>query len=162
MILVSVGMHTEGFERLVRAADELAAGLAESVVIQYGCAQYEPQNAQAFRFTGSEEMNQYIQQARVVICHAGAGVLLLALKAKKKVIVVPRRKQYHEHFDDHQMELARALQQQQRAVAVFEPGAASLSEALLKVETLSPGEDQSTALCAAVAAQMNAWDAQAS
>ncbi len=162
MILVSVGMHTEGFERLVRAADELAAGLAEPVVIQYGCALYEPQNAQSFRFTGSEEMNQYIQQARVVICHAGAGMMLLSLKAKKKLIVVPRRKQYHEVFDDHQMELARALQQQRRAVAVFEPSAATLSEALLKVETIPPGEDQSPGLCAAVAAQINAWDKQAS
>ncbi len=157
MILVSVGMHTQGFERLVRAADELAAGLAEPVVIQYGCALYEPKNAQAFRFTGNEEMNQHIQQARVVICHAGAGVLVLALKAKKKVIVVPRRRQYQEHFDDHQMELAYVLQRERRAVAVFDPSAAALSEALLQVETIPPGEDQSAGLCAAVAAQMDIW-----
>jgi UDP-N-acetylglucosamine transferase subunit ALG13 len=36
MILVTVGMHDQGFDRLVRAADELAAQIEEQVFIQYG------------------------------------------------------------------------------------------------------------------------------
>ncbi len=36
MIFVTVGTHHQGFDRLVQAADELAAELDEQVVIQRG------------------------------------------------------------------------------------------------------------------------------
>ena len=71
MILVTVGTHNRGFDRLVRAADELATLTDEPVVIQYGSSKYEPRHAcRSFRLTTSQEMEYLTLQARVIIMHA--------------------------------------------------------------------------------------------
>ena len=48
MILVTVGTHPQGFDRLVRPMDELAALLEEEVIIQFGSSSYEPSTPGAF------------------------------------------------------------------------------------------------------------------
>ena len=41
----------------------------------------------------------------IVITHGGTGVIIGAVKKNKKVIAVPRLKEYGEHVDDHQLQL---------------------------------------------------------
>jgi UDP-N-acetylglucosamine transferase subunit ALG13 len=62
-----------------------------------------------------------IQQAAVIVCHAGTGTLSHALRAGKVPVVMPRRKKYGEHVDDHQLELVRALALEGRVIPVYEP-----------------------------------------
>jgi beta-1,4-N-acetylglucosaminyltransferase len=109
MILVTVGTHNEGFNRLVQAADEYAALTEERVVIQRGVSSYEPQYAEHFDFTEFERMKELTEEARVVVTHAAAGAILMGLQMGKSLVLVPRRKMYQEHFDDHQLELTKAL-----------------------------------------------------
>lgn len=116
MILVTVGTHNEGFNRLVQAADEYAAMTDERVVIQRGASSYEPQYAETFEFTEFERMKELTEEARVVVTHAAAGAILLGLQMEKPLVLVPRRKMYHEHFDDHQLELTKALSRIGQAV----------------------------------------------
>lgn len=120
MIFATVGTHTSGFDRLVRAVDEYAALRHESVLIQYGHSKYRPVNAEGFPFCSSEEMQTHYRSARVVVAHAGAGTLIEALKTNATVIVLPRLKQYQEHMDDHQIELASALHAQSRVHMVLD------------------------------------------
>ena len=116
MILVTVGTHGEGFNRLVEACDVYASITNERVVIQRGASNYTPQNAEYFEFTDFETMKKFMKEARVVVMHAAAGSILLGLQMEKPLVLAPRRKMYQEVFDDHQLELTKALCQRGQAV----------------------------------------------
>ena len=130
MILVTVGTHSQGFDRLVRAADELARDLDEPIVIQRGHSAYVPQYAQHTSFVSGVEMDALLGEARVIITHAAAGTIIQALHAGKPLIVVPRSRRLQEVFDEHQMQLAAALQRDDKAVVVIDPTSQTLREAL--------------------------------
>ena len=48
MIFVTVGNHSQGFDRLIQKMDEVAIDLDEKVVMQTGTATYEPKNVEHF------------------------------------------------------------------------------------------------------------------
>jgi beta-1,4-N-acetylglucosaminyltransferase len=158
MILVTVGTHPHGFERLVRAADELALNLDERLVIQSGSSQYVPQYAEHFSFVTSQHMEDLIHDARVVVAHAAAGTALLVLQQYKPLVLVPRSKAHHEAVDDHQVQLAKALQEIGRAITITEPDALTLRAGIAQSECLAgqPGTC-SQPLISAVAQQMGQW-----
>ncbi|MCL4294099.1 MAG: beta-1,4-galactosyltransferase [Anaerolineae bacterium] len=133
MILVTVGTHHQGFNRLVQAMDELAARLDEPVVIQRGSSSYEPQHAENFQFATGPHMAQLTAEARVVVSHAAAGAIIVALRQGKPLIVVPRLQRFGEVVDDHQLQLAAALAETDRVIAVHEPSAATLRAAIDQV-----------------------------
>ena len=157
MILATVGTHNQGFERLVRAADALAAGLEEPVVIQYGSSRYIPQHARAFAFTNGEEMADLVREARVVVSHAAAGSIILALRMGKPLVVVPRMKAYSEHFDDHQLQLARALGEAGRVVVVSQPDLETLRQAIQQASGMAGWGGSPEQLVLAVSEQMIDW-----
>ena len=109
MIFVTVG-GMRPFERLVIAMDRLAGELDEEVIVQLGSTDYEPENCNHFRFMAADEMEELYGRARVVVCHAGIGSILTALKHSKPLVLVPRMKRYGEHIDDHQLEIAREME----------------------------------------------------
>jgi len=114
MIYVTVGKHSQAFDRLVRKIDEIAPSLGEEVVMQTGVSAYMPVNARYFSSIFFREAEQFIQQARLVVSHAGAGTIMLARKHSIPLIIVPRRKRFNEHFTDHQMELCQVLSEEKR------------------------------------------------
>ena len=57
---------------------------------------------------GESELDEYINKAKVIITHAGAGSIFKSIMAGKKIIVMAR-KRYGEMIDDHQLELAKKL-----------------------------------------------------
>ena len=63
-------------------------------------------NFKAFKFISRDEYQIYMDKADVIISHAGTGCAVPAIKMGKKVLVFPRRKEYQEHLDNHQLELA--------------------------------------------------------
>jgi beta-1,4-N-acetylglucosaminyltransferase len=109
VILVTVGMHTDGFPRLVQEMERIATQVDEDVVMQIGATRHEPRAARWFTFPTQEQMDALCEQARVIVSHAGAGSILAALRYRKPLIVVPRRREHGEVIDDHQLELADAL-----------------------------------------------------
>jgi UDP-N-acetylglucosamine transferase subunit ALG13 len=156
MIFVTVGMHTQPFDRLVRAADELAALLDERVIIQRGVASHAPRCAQHVDYVDGEKMGRWLSEARVVISHAGAGSILAALRAGKPLVLAPRMHRFAEHFDDHQFELAEALAEEGRAVMVTDVSAETLAEAVKQVAGLDQGALGETGLHSA----LRAWLAE--
>jgi len=50
-----------------------------------------------------------IKNADIVICHGGNGIIGESLAAGKIPVVIPRRKSFGEHIDDHQVELIEYL-----------------------------------------------------
>lgn len=111
VIFVTVGTHDQSFERLLAAMDELASEYDESVVAQVGHSEYEPERMEWFDFVSESEINDYYQDASVVVGHAGAGTILTALSYEKPLILMPRLEEEGEHLDDHQLELTDALRE---------------------------------------------------
>lgn len=118
MTFVSVGMHSKGFNRLVRKMDEIAAVLDEEVIMQIGSTSIQPENARWFTFTTGEEIRELCAKARVVVTQP-AMTLIDALEQETPVVVVPRLKQYGEVIDNHQMDLARELEKEGKVIAVY-------------------------------------------
>lgn len=122
MIFVTVGTHTQSFNRLLKEMDELVANkkIKEKVVAQAGHSTYKPKNFEWFRFTTFEKLNKLYKAANVFVTHGGAGSILNGLSNGKPVIAVPRLKKYEEHVNDHQMELVRALEKKKKIIAVYD------------------------------------------
>ena len=125
MIFVTVGNATQGFHRLLNAVDRLAGeGLlkGDEVLIQAGkSAGFRSSRCKVVDFLAVERFVEAIREADLVICHAGAGTLFHIFQSGKVPVVMPRRKLYGEHVDDHQLELAEALAQEGRIIQAYEP-----------------------------------------
>lgn len=107
MIFVCLGTQDMPFQRLLSMISAcMDANLIEDeVVVQQGYTKYKDSRMTLFPFCGSEEMDQYINQASLIITHAGTGSIVSALKKGKPVIAVNRLQKYGEHTDDHQKEI---------------------------------------------------------
>jgi beta-1,4-N-acetylglucosaminyltransferase len=158
LILVTVGTHNQGFDRLVQPMDELAAELGEQVVIQRGSSTYEPQYAEHFQWTTSQRMEQLTQDARIVVTHAAAGAIILALRYGKPLLVVPRLRRFDEHTDDHQRQLAMALDAEGKAVVVPDPSVVVLRAAIDQAARQERATCNGSAhLAAALRRQLQQW-----
>jgi UDP-N-acetylglucosamine transferase subunit ALG13 len=145
MILTTVGLHDRPFERLVRAADGMAALTSEPVIIQRGVARYVPEHAAWFDTVSAEQMISLVSQARVLVSHAGAGSVLTAARARVPLVLVPRLCRWGEAIDDHQMELGVALAVQGRATLLRDVSAALLLRAVAQAQR-TPGTLPGTGL----------------
>ncbi len=107
MIFVTVGSHpTFPFQRLIDSLHELCT---DKLIVQYGPAQPPKYIADATPWLSFAEMLAHMRLAKTVICHAGIGSILCAQQAGHVPIVMPRRKQFGETVDDHQVQIATLL-----------------------------------------------------
>ena len=108
MIFLTVGTQSFQFNRLLEAVDNLIDEkiIQETVIAQIGESTYVPRNYLAYPFLDSSEFSRLMGECDLLITHSGVGTILEGLSANKRIIVVPRRKDYREHVDDHQEEIA--------------------------------------------------------
>lgn len=106
MIFVTVGTHEQAFDRLVRCVDELKGKgiIQEDVFIQTGFCKYEPKHCDWKQFISYDKMVQLVGEARIVITHGGPASFILAFQFRKVPLVVPRRAEFDEHVNNHQVE----------------------------------------------------------
>jgi UDP-N-acetylglucosamine transferase subunit ALG13 len=109
MIVVTVGTNEQPFDRLVRAAASL--GGDEPLLVQYGSSRVPHGRGEWVDFLPFDELEAHAAAARVLVCHAGVGSIMLARRSGKRPIVLPRRHHLGEAVDDHQLPLARRLAQ---------------------------------------------------
>ncbi len=111
MIYVTVGTQLP-FDRFVRAVDQWAGRRGRSdVIAQIGRSSYEPLSLRWVRFLTPEESAHYLNEACIIVSHAGTGTIIDALERCKPIIVFPRRKDFGEHRTDHQLATARRFKQ---------------------------------------------------
>lgn len=96
------------FWRLIKKMDDIAGQIEEEVVIQ-GAVDYETRNASYFRYFRRHEADDMLRKARLIVSHAGAGTIIKAIEYSTPIIILPRLKKLNEHYSDHQIELARAM-----------------------------------------------------
>lgn len=121
MMFVTVGTHTQNFNRLLEEIDRLVDNkvIKERVIAQIGHSNYEPKNIEWFRFTNFEKLNKLYKSAKLFVTHGGAGSILNGLSNGKPVIAVPRLKKYGEHVNNHQLDLVKSLEKKEKIVAVY-------------------------------------------
>lgn len=152
MILVTVGTQL-GFDRLIRTMDDIAPHLPSAVVAQIGAGSFVPRNMQYHRKLEPGRFLELVENARVIVGHAGIGTVLAAEKYRKPLIVFPRSAGLGEHRNDHQAATASALAKRQGIIVVT--GREELEQALrsgLRSELMLPlGPKPGPGLLAAVA-----------
>jgi UDP-N-acetylglucosamine--N-acetylmuramyl-(pentapeptide) pyrophosphoryl-undecaprenol N-acetylglucosamine transferase len=97
-----------GFARLVRRLLEVLPRDAE-VLWQTGATDVRGLGIQAVERVPAPQMAAAMRAADVVVAHAGTGSALSAFEAGLRPVLVPRRRAYGEHVDDHQVTTAAAL-----------------------------------------------------
>ena len=109
MIFVILGTQDKKFTRLLDAIqkkiDEGKISKKEKIIVQAGCTRYKSKNMQIIDYMPLREFEDYVDKADIIICHAGVGTILTALKKGKKIIAAARLKKYGEHVNDHQLQI---------------------------------------------------------
>lgn len=115
-VVVTLGQHDFSFRRLVERLVEIMPADAE-VVWQTGSTDVSGLGIEGQATVPEQELRDAINDADVVISHAGIGSLLCALEASRCPVIVPRRAAHGEHVDDHQVEIMQTLRRTDIAVA---------------------------------------------
>lgn len=121
-IFLTLGTHPQQFNRLLEKVDSLIekGKIKGHVFAQTGNSDYTPRHCSFKKFIPPKEYEQEFEKSDIIISHGGAGAIINALKFKKPLIIVPRLKKFSEHTDDHQIDLAEALDKRKKAIAVFD------------------------------------------
>lgn len=111
MIFVTVGTHEQQFNRLLEEIDTLIEKnvINEEVFAQVGYSTYIPKFYKFSKFIDFDEMQEIEKKARIIITHGGPASFLQVLAKGKNPIIVPRRKKFEEHVNDHQFEFCKKL-----------------------------------------------------
>lgn len=120
-IFVTLGTQRFQFDRLLKKLDELIEEnylKKEDLLVQCVYSEYKPKNFEIFSMKPQKDIEQIMKNSDLIITHSGTGSIITALSLSKKVIVVPRLKQYGEHVDNHQVELATVFKEKTNIIVV--------------------------------------------
>lgn len=109
MILVALGTQKFQMARLLKKIEELAMDDSETFFVQKGNTEFIPKNCEWKNFVDASEFQELIEKCDMLITHSGVGTIMRGINAGKPIIVVPRLAKFHEHVDDHQVQIADAF-----------------------------------------------------
>ena len=140
LLFATVGA-TLPFERLVTLVlDAKRDGtITEEIVIQTGReSQAIPpiEGVKAVDELSFDAIQELLEEANIVVCHGGTGSIVTALRQHCRVIVIPRRFELGEHYDNHQAEITETFAQRGLVVSADDP--ASFRAALDAARTMQP------------------------
>lgn len=137
MIFVTVGTHEQPFNRLVEYVDNLKRDgvLKEDVIIQTGYSTYEPEYCEWQKLYPYQKMTELVEQARIVVTHGGPSSFIMPLQIGKTPIVVPRRYEFNEHVNNHQVSFAKAVAERMGTIIVVEE-VENLGKTLLNYDSI--------------------------
>lgn len=121
-VVVTLGtMRTYGYRR---AVERLRVVLPEvttpdaKVLWQVGATDTRGLDIQALDRVSAVQLREAMAEADLVVAHAGIGSALNALEHGRCPVLLPRRRRYSEHVDDHQLMIADELASRGLAMAV--------------------------------------------
>lgn len=122
MIYVTVGTEKFPFDRLLRILDQAIEkrGISHEIFAQIGNSTYKPEFFAYEEFVAFDKMETLVRKADIVIAHAGEGTTLLCVELGKPPILFPRNPVFNEHFDDHQMQLARKMSSSGKVLVAYD------------------------------------------
>ncbi len=75
------------------------------LLLRFGSTKFKSNKIKIYDYVTSDEFEKYMNDARVVISHAGVGTILKGVKMGKMMIVAAREAKYKEHVNDHQKQI---------------------------------------------------------
>lgn len=122
MIFVTVGTHEQPFNRLIEHIDGLKRDetITEEVVIQTGYSTYKPKYCRWQNLFPYQEMIELVNEARIIITHGGPSSFIMPLQIGKTPIVVPRKHEFNEHVNDHQVSFSKAVAERMGTIIVVD------------------------------------------
>lgn len=140
MIFVTVGTHEQQFNRLLKYIDQLVINgvITEDVIMQTGFSTYEPKCCRWSKLFPYSEMQKNIREARIVITHGGPSSFIAPLQMGKIPIVVPRKKEFGEHVNNHQVTFCKQVAERNGNILVAE-SVAELGKMIGNYEDLAAG-----------------------
>jgi UDP-N-acetylglucosamine transferase subunit ALG13 len=110
MIFVTVGSQLP-FDRLIKAIDEIAPSIkGKEIIAQVFGMEYQPKNIKTLDYISPSDFKDYINNAELIISHAGTGTILSVAQLQKPLIVFPRSGKLRETRNDHQFATCRMLE----------------------------------------------------
>jgi UDP-N-acetylglucosamine transferase subunit ALG13 len=128
---ISLGNARQPFKRLLDAVVGLQEILPRPIVVQHGHTPFVAEKMETMDFVGMEQFMERLSGAKILILHAGVGAVLQAIETGHLPVVMPRRRVFGEHVDDHQVDFARAMEQ--RGLVVVANTAEELGVAVRRV-----------------------------
>lgn len=143
MILILLGTQHNEFSRLLQEIEDLIeiGAIKERVIVQSGYTKYITDKMKIFDMISSEELDNLMNEADIVITHGGVGSIIRALKKNKKVIAVPRLHKFGEHVNDHQRQIVEVFSSKNYLIGV--QNVEDIGEALLKIKQFKPNKYES-------------------
>ena len=137
-IFVTLGTQNKSFARLLRAIDASRAARDHDILVQAGYTRFKPSSPrmELFSFCGPEELDRHLEEADLIVTHAGVGSITSALAHGKRVIAVPRKAALGEMGNDHQHDILRAFASKRYLIALEDPEL--LDEAVAEALAFSP------------------------
>lgn len=112
MIFLTIGTQLP-FDRLVRAVDEWRADRPDAEVFGQiadpGETGYRPLNFEWRAMLSPQDFDEMLDRASLIVAHAGMGSIISALMRGAPAIIMPRRAEFKEHRNDHQIATAKRL-----------------------------------------------------
>ena len=90
MILVLCGTQKQDFSRMIKEVEKLAD--THEVIVQSGHSNCSSSKMEIFDFITPAKLTKLYKKATYIVTHAGAGSMLQAIKAGKKILAFPRLK----------------------------------------------------------------------
>jgi UDP-N-acetylglucosamine transferase subunit ALG13 len=102
VIFATVGMHTAPFDRFVTAVDTYAATSGEDVLVQVGGSTVRCRFARTVDYMDEVAFASSLDSCDLLITHGG-DTILEALRRGIPTVAVPRRHEFSEIIDNHQV-----------------------------------------------------------
>lgn len=119
-IFVTLGtIRPYRFDRMVDAVQDLRAENWQ-ITWQLGATTRNDLPGEVHETMTAEQVESHINNADVIISHAGVGSALSILRKGKVPVLVPRLSDHREHVDNHQLQIATELANRGLAVLVTE------------------------------------------
>ena len=109
MIFATTGTHEQPMDRLAEWLDAWAVEHGERVVVQAMATEFTPRAIERVPCVAPARWRELVQEARVVVSHAGPSSIFEIQALGKTPVVVPRSASLGEHVDEHQQRYAATL-----------------------------------------------------
>lgn len=133
-----LGTQNNSFKRLLKELDRLKEKkiIKEEIIVQAGYTKYKSDNLEIFDFIDKDKLEDYQSKADLIITHGGVGSIISSLKKCKKVIAVPRLKEYNEHVNNHQKDIVESFSNNKYIIGIND--IKELEEAYKKARDFKP------------------------
>lgn len=157
MIFATVGTQLP-FPRLIDCLDKAAGNLPFRAFAQTADPAARPTHIECQPFLTPAEHEARIAECTIIVAHAGIGTVLAAKRARKPLIIFPRRAQLGEHRNEHQLATARFLEGRP---GIYVASDAEQLESLLRADDLEPPTEEvdpaADGLIEALAIRLREW-----